>query len=84
MTISPVAIQPSLSTSAVASGRCQYPRMTCSPLTQSSPASPSCASEPSSLIILISVFGTGTPIVPLCFTTLIGQAAISGEHSVMP
>ena len=72
--------------SAVASGRFQYPSITCGPRMQSSPRSPTGSSRSGSPMstILQSVSGAGRPIEPTRRSPFNGFTCVIGEHSVSP
>ena len=82
---SPVWNHPLRITSAVSSGRFQYPSITCGPRTHSSPRSPGATvlSASSRSTILQSVSGIGRPIDPDRGASK-GFACVTGEHSVSP
>ena len=84
--ISPVWNQTSVRIAADVSGAFQYSRITCGPLRSSSPCVPEGTSVEgsSTLTTFTSVFGTGTPMLPILRRPFSGLACVTGDVSVRP
>ncbi len=76
---------PSRKTSALASGRFQYPLKIDRPRTQSSPVSPGFTGRPSSLRMVVSRQGAAKPTLPLSYImSSSGRTQVPRPISVIP